>query len=104
MCDPVSATIAAAAVIGAGTTVYTSGESAKAQRAAQQQSEKQAADTAQRSEQQFNKANQKSPDIAAMFSRNQEAMKSGTGATFLTGPQGVAPSNLVLGKTTLLGG
>lgn len=104
MCDPISATIAGAAIFGAGSSVYSANKAASAQRQASQQAERQAAKQAQQSEEQFNRANQKSPDIAAMFSRNQDAMKTGIGATFLTGPQGVAPSNLVLGKTTLLGG
>ena len=104
MCDPISATIAGAAVLGAGASAYSANKQAKASKAATQANERQAAAEAQRSEQQFNKANQKAPDIAAMFSRNQDAMKQGMGATFLTGPSGVAPSNLTLGKTTLLGG
>lgn len=104
MCDPISATIAGAAVLGAGASAYSANKQSKAAKAANAQNEKQAAAEAQRSEQQFNKANQKTPDIAAMFSRNQDAMKQGMGATFLTGPSGVAPSALTLGKTTLLGG
>lgn len=105
MCAPLlPLAIAGAAIAGAGTAVYTANKQAKSAKAANQQNERLAAAEAQRSEQQFNKANQKTPDIAAMFSRNQDAMKQGIGTTFLTGAQGVAPSNLTLGKTTLLGG
>lgn len=105
MCAPLlPLAIGASALLGAGTAVYSANKASKASRAANAQNERQAAAEAQRSEQQFNKANQKTPDIAAMFSRNRDAMKSGIGTTFLTGASGVAPSNLTLGKSTLLGG
>ena len=104
MCDPITAVVAGSAILGAGTSLSASSKAAKASKATNAQNAATAAADAQRSEQQFNKANQKSPDIAAMFARNQEAAKSGMGATFLTGPAGVAPSALTLGKSTLLGG
>lgn len=105
MCAPLlPLAIGGAALLGAGVAKYSADKASKSAKAANQQNERQAASEAQRSEQQFNKANQKAPDIAAMFSRNQEAMKGGIGTTFLTGASGVAPSNLTLGKTTLLGG
>lgn len=105
MCAPaLPLAIGASALLGAGASVYSANKKAKAAKAANQQNERLAASEAQRSEQQFNKSNQKAPDIAAMMSRNQDAMKSGIGSTFLTGAQGVAPSALALGKSTLLGG
>lgn len=50
-----------------------------------------------------NRANAQSPDVGAMLSANQQAAKSGGGSTMLTGPAGVDPSTLALGKSTLLG-
>lgn len=58
---------------------------------------------AQQQEEQINRANAKSPDIAGMLSANQNAAKGGQSGTMLTGPQGVDPNSLNLGKNTLLG-
>lgn len=105
MCAPLlPLAIGGAALLGAGASAYSASKKASAMKAATASNERTAAAEAQRSEQQFNRANQKAPDIAAMAARNQDAMKAGMGATFLTGSQGVAPSALTLGKTTLLGG
>jgi type II secretory pathway pseudopilin PulG len=104
MCDPISAAVVGAAVLGAGASVASSSKAASAQKSAQQANERQAAQNAQRSEEQFNRANQKVPDIAGMLARNQQAANQGLAATFLTGPGGVSNSSLSLGKTTLLGG
>lgn len=102
MCAPaLPLAIGIAGALGAGATAYSASKTAKATKAAQASSEKQAAADAQRSEQQFNKANQKMPDIAAMFSRNREAAAQGMGATFLTGANGVGAG--MLGGNTLLG-
>ncbi|MDD4913297.1 MAG: hypothetical protein PHP57_13470 [Sideroxydans sp.] len=51
-------------------------------------------------DQQFNRANQKKPDIASLLYNNQQ----GSAPTSLTGSAGVGNSSLSLGKTTLLGG
>lgn len=99
MCDPISA-------IGGliGGSIFHGAKAAKAQKKAQKANEASAAAEAQRSEQQFNKSNQKTPDIAQMFARAQDAARTGQGATFLTGPGGVAPGSLMLGRATPLGG
>lgn len=102
MCDPISATIGVAALVGGGMSYINGKKQAKAANAANAANERAAAAQAQASETQFNKANQKMPDIAAMFSRNRDAAAGGMPATFLTGPSGAAPG--ALGKTTLLGG
>jgi DNA-directed RNA polymerase beta subunit len=102
-------TAAVAAVVGTTYSVY-SGEQAKGrqqdalrqQEAAQAQQldqSKQAASTAQ---QNINKANQKRPDTQAIM--GDAAMSGGAGGTMLTGPQGIDPQQLALGKNTLLGG
>lgn len=54
-------------------------------------------------EQQFNKLNGKNPDSAALADQNVQAGKNGPSGTLLTGPQGVDPSKLTLGRNTLLG-
>lgn len=51
-----------------------------------------------------NKANQKKVNSSALLSSNQLAAKGGQSGTMLTGPGGIDPSMLSLGKTTLLGG
>ncbi len=60
--------------------------------------------TAQRAEEATNRANAKSPDVAAALSAALLSGKMGNSSTMLTGPQGVDPSKLLLGKSTLLGG
>lgn len=50
-----------------------------------------------------NAANAKTPDSAAMLAANLAAGKSGAAGTMLTGPGGVDPSQLTLGKSSLLG-
>lgn len=55
-------------------------------------------------EQAMNRANAKTPDAGALLESNARAATTGAGSTMLTGPQGVNPNNLQLGKNTLLGG
>ena len=50
-----------------------------------------------------NRADQKSPDTASILSAAQQASKGGASGTMLTGPLGVDPDTLKLGKTSLLG-
>ena len=69
-------------------------DQAKADAKAQQM----AADQAQ------NKANAKTPDVAAMLGAAALSSRSGQAGTLLTGPQGINTGSLTLGKTTLLGG
>ena len=60
--------------------------------------------TEQDAERATNRANAKTPDVAAMMAANALAGSSGQSGTMLTGPGGVDPSLLTLGKSTLLGG
>lgn len=55
-------------------------------------------------EQEFNKLNGKRPDIGAMSDQNAMDAKAGPSGTLLTGPAGVDPNKLLLGRSTLLGG
>lgn len=94
------------ALIGAG--LGASYDSSKAQAKATKKASAQAADAANaqatQAERAYNKANAKKPDIAGIDAANQLEASGGTGSTMLTGPGGVDPTSLSLGKTTLLGG
>lgn len=103
MCDPVSA-IVGATIIGAGSSAIQGSKARKQARSAQAQSEASAEKARQSSETAYNKANQKMPNVAALFANNKAAAGKGLGGTFLTGASGVAPTSLPLGgATTLLG-
>ena len=78
--------------------------SANQQKRAANTAAEQARTQASQAEQQINKANAKQPDIAAMLSAAQQAARAGQAGTMLTGPAGVDPSALLLGRNTLLGG
>lgn len=70
------------------------------QKKAQEQALAQAKAQADLQDQANNRAAAKAPNVAALLMGN----KGATGGTLLTGPQGVDPSKLLLGKNTLLGG
>ncbi|NVO06349.1 MAG: hypothetical protein HXX19_10665 [Rhodoferax sp.] len=55
------------------------------------------------SDQANNRANAKQPDLAGLYSANQQAAKGGVSSTMLTGPTGIDPTALMLGRNTLLG-
>lgn len=95
--------LGAAAWGAIGTTAvaaYSANEQSKAGNRAADRA-KQAAAT---QEQQFNKLNGKRPDLGALTDANSLDSKAGASGTLLTGPAGVDPNKLLLGKTTLLGG
>lgn len=50
---------------------------------------------------QLKAANSQQPTLEGLL---QRSAKGSTGGTLLTGPQGVSPTSLTLGKSTLLGG
>ena len=101
------------AVAGAGLG-YTiaSGEDAKRKQAsalskqesAQAQAVKAAEGQRKRSEMAINQANRQTPNVAGiMQSARAGGGDSGASGTMLTGPTGVDPNALALGKSTLLG-
>ena len=104
-------TAAVAAVVGTTYAVY-SGEQAKdrqkdamrQQEAAQTQQLAQAKEAAATSQQNNNKANQRRPDTQAVMADAGMGGAGGASGTMLTGPQGIDPQQLALGKNTLLGG
>lgn len=103
MCDPISATIGAA-VIGGGMSAVQGSKARKQARRAQAANEASAERARQDSERAYNKANQKMPNIGALFAGNQALANKGLGGTFLTGAGGVSPTSLPLGgASTLLG-
>jgi len=105
---------AAAIGLGAGAmkNQYDQGKAAQAsaqqglamQQKAQAEGVKQAEAQASMSQQAVNKANRASPDTQAIMSEAGQAAKGGGAGTMLTGPMGVDPNQLALGKNTLLGG
>ena len=105
---------AAAIGIGAGAmkNQYDQGKAAQAsqqqglalQQQAQNDAVKQADAQASSSQQAVNRANQSTPDTAAIMSEAGQAAKGGGAGTMLTGASGVNPNDLKLGKSTLLGG
>lgn len=52
----------------------------------------------------MNKSTSRAPDSASLISQAQQKSKVGGAGTMLTGPMGVDPQSLTLGKSTLLGG
>ena len=98
MCVPVAAAaVIGSAILGAGVSMYQGSKSRKQANTAQAANERQAAQAAQRSEQQFNRMNQKQPAIAALWDRNKRGASRGLGSTFLTGTTGVPNMTSFLG-------
>lgn len=102
-----AATLATAtgALAGASALKSVSGanSAAKAQDRATAQAAAQAKATADAADQAFNKANGKQPNVQGLYNDNVAAGKGGVSGTLLTGPQGIDPKTLLLGKSTLLG-
>lgn len=92
------------ALAGAGAAAYSANKAEKAQDNATNQATANAKATADAAAQANNKANQKKPDSDALLSANIAAGQNGLASTMLTGPYGIDPNTLTLGKTTLLGG
>lgn len=97
MCDPVSAIVGAVSAIGS----FAQGQSqAKAAKKAAKQQQANAERMYKMQEEDMNRRNAKKPNVAALMSANM----AGEGpSTALTGPQGISPESLYLGKNTALG-
>jgi len=100
---------AAAAVGGLGYTISAGEEASRKQADAltrQKKAQTEAANAAQgqrrMSEMAINKANQQTPNVAGIM-ESASAAQGGASGTMLTGPGGVNPNALALGKSTLLG-
>jgi D-arabinose 1-dehydrogenase-like Zn-dependent alcohol dehydrogenase len=87
------------------------GEDAKRKQAdalgRQQTAQKQAVASAEKQNQQsqelVNRANQRRPDVSSIMQAAADSSKGGAAGTMLTGPTGVDPNSLALGKSSLLG-
>jgi uncharacterized protein (UPF0333 family) len=96
-------TAVATAAVFTGYTIY-QGERANAlQQKAAADAKAAATKQADLADQANNKANGKRPDVGAMLAGNAQTAMQGGGSTMLTGPAGVSPTSLSLGKNTLLG-
>ena len=101
--DPFSWALIGSAVLGAGTSMdaqrKAKNQAEDASRQAEQQAQQaaqQAQQASQQADQQFNRANQRRPDAMPVPA-------GAGGSTMLTGPQGIDPGALPLGKSTMLG-
>lgn len=95
MCDPVSAVMAVATVASAAQGMSQASQAKKAAKQQQANAEK----MYNMQEQDMNRRNAKQPNVAALMTSNSDQPAS----TALTGPQGVDPNSLYLGKNTALG-
>ena len=109
--------IAAAAAVASAANSYKQGQAQQAaQKKAQQQAQESANQQAKIAQQQADevakqtslldkqsKSTQRNPDTAGILSAASQAGKAGASGTMLTGPLGVDPNALSLGKNTLLG-
>lgn len=94
--------IALAALAGSTAVgLYSANQQKKAGEQAASEAKKAALATEQQAQQATNRENQKAPDAEALLKAAQG--KAGASGTMLTGPQGVDPTALALGKNTLLG-
>jgi len=98
-----SAALAVAAA-GTGYSIHAGERNAKKQDDAQRQSMALAKQTAQSADEATNRVNRKRPNANAILAAAQQAAKGGMGGTLLTGPQGANLGEMLLGKSTLLGG
>lgn len=78
-------------------------KSADAQRTAAEQATKSAERQADLAYNSAQRAVGKTPDVGAMLSGNKQSAAGGGSSTMLTGPGGIDPTTLNLGKNTLLG-
>jgi hypothetical protein len=96
-------TSAVAAVAGTAYSVYSGERASRMQRSAANQAAQQAEAAQRQADRDFNRANPKRPNIAALMTRNRAAGGGGIGGTYLTGNAGAPVSGGMLGRTTLLG-
>jgi len=96
--------LAITATTAVATTAYTMDQQRKMSNRANDQALAAAKKQQQASDEATNRANSKSPDTAALMASNMLAAKGGQSGTMLTGPSGVDPGSLTLGKSSLLGG
>lgn len=101
--DPVTA-IVGSAIVGAVTNAVQGNQQAKAAKSAAAQQQAASDKLYAQQEQEINRQNARGPDTQALFAQNEIEGQQGASGTMLTGPMGVDPNSLSLGKNTLLGG
>jgi uncharacterized protein HemX len=101
----------AAAASGVGYSIYAGEQGRKAQKeamsqqkAAQAEATLAAREQAKASQAAIRRSQQQMPDVASIMAAAQESGAGGPAGTMLTGPTGIDPSQLTLGRNTLLGG
>ena len=104
MSGATTAVVAAAAVAGAAISYKNGQEQASAAKKASSQAKTQADQLYAQQDQANNKANARGPETDALLAANQQEAQAGQSGTMLTGPMGVDPNDLSLGKNTVLGG
>lgn len=104
MSGATSIVMAAAAVAGVVMQQQQASKANKMQKEAMNQAQTNADKQAKAAEEANNKASAKRPDTNAILDAASQSGKAGASGTMLTGPQGVDPNALSLGKNTLLGG
>ena len=104
-------TTAIAAVASTGYQIYSGMQQKKAQkkqlalqREANEDARKQAKAEADRADIEYNKANRQTADVNAITDESVLAGKGGAAGTMLTGSMGLAPNQVTLGNSRLLGG
>lgn len=101
--DPVTAVIGSA-ILGAVTSGIQGQQQAKQAKKASAQAQQNADRLYAQQDQENNRRNARGPDVNALFAQNELEGQQGASGTMLTGPMGVDPNSLMLGKNTLLGG
>jgi len=79
-------------------------EAMQKQQAAQARASRQAEAQATASKAAIRRSEQQAPDVASIMAAAQQSGAGGPAGTMLTGPAGIDPSQLTLGRNTLLGG
>ncbi len=107
----IGSVMAAAATAGTAYSIVAGEQGKKAQeeamrnqQAAQARAGRQAEAQAAESKANIRRSQQQAPDVASIMAAAQESGAGGPASTMLTGPAGVDPSQLTLGRNTLLGG
>lgn len=92
-----------ASVIGGAFSLINGAQQQNAAKKANAQAQANALKQEKSADEAMNKANQKRADQSGLLDAAAQAGKMGASGTMLTGPQGVDPNALSLGKNTLLG-
>ena len=95
--------MAVAAVAGAAISYQSGREQKKSAEKAARQAQANAQKQEKAADEATNRTNTKRADTGAALDSATQAGKAGASGTMLTGPQGIDPAALNLGKNTLLG-